>query len=100
MRMSCASIRPCSYSWDWQRLRNERARELLRSWARRGFLPSNAELMIRLVRDAVREMARHDMNVSGWIVTSLADHMNISPTHAEWLRRMLSLRREWTTERV
>lgn len=36
-----------------------------------------------------REMARHDMNDSGWTVTSLANHMNISPTHAEWLSETL-----------
>lgn len=44
---------------------------------------------IKMVRDAVREMARHDMNDSGWTVTSLADQMNISPTHAEWLSEIL-----------
>jgi hypothetical protein len=48
-----------------------------------------AGLKIKVVRDAVREMARHDMNDSGWTVTSLADHMNISPTHAEWLSELL-----------
>jgi hypothetical protein len=42
-----------------------------------------AGLKIKIVRDAVREMARHDMNDCGWPVTSLADQMNISPTHAE-----------------
>jgi hypothetical protein len=46
-------------------------------------------LRIKVVRDALREMARHDMNDSGWTVTSLADHMNISPTHAEWLSETL-----------
>jgi hypothetical protein len=40
-------------------------------------------LKIKIVRNAVREMARHDMNDCGWPVTSLADQMNISPTHAE-----------------
>jgi hypothetical protein len=48
-----------------------------------------AGLKIKVVRDAVREMARHDMNDSGWTVTFLADHMNISPTHAEWLSELL-----------
>lgn len=48
-----------------------------------------AGLKIKVVRDAVREMARHDMNDSGWTVTALADHMNISPTHAEWLSELL-----------
>ena len=48
-----------------------------------------AGLKIKMVRDAVREMARHDMNDSGWTVTSLADQMNISPTHAEWLSEIL-----------
>jgi predicted nucleotidyltransferase/aryl carrier-like protein len=48
-----------------------------------------AGLKIKLVRDAVREMARHDMNDSGWTVASLADQMNISPTHAEWLSEIL-----------
>lgn len=48
-----------------------------------------AGLKIKVVRDAIREMARHDMNDSGWTLTSLADHMNISPTHAEWLSELL-----------
>jgi hypothetical protein len=48
-----------------------------------------AGLKIKVIRDAIREMARHDMNDSGWTVTSLADHMNISPTHAEWLSQTL-----------
>jgi len=48
-----------------------------------------AGLKIKMVRDAVREMARHDMNDSGWTVTSLADQMNISPTHAELLSEIL-----------
>jgi hypothetical protein len=48
-----------------------------------------AGLKIKIVRDAVREMARHDMNDCGWPVTSLADQMNISPTHAEWLSEIL-----------
>ena len=48
-----------------------------------------AGLKIKAIRDAVREMARHDMNDSGWTVTSLADHMNISPSHAEWLSEIL-----------
>jgi hypothetical protein len=34
-------------------------------------------------------MARHDMNDSGWTAISLATHMNISPTHAEWLSELL-----------
>src|SRR5215471_5146802 len=42
-----------------------------------------------MIRDAVREMARHDVNDSGWTVSSLANHMNISPTHAEWLSEIL-----------
>src|SRR3977135_4001825 len=46
-------------------------------------------LKIKVVRDALREMARHDMNDSGWAVTSLADHMNISPTHAEGVSEIL-----------
>ncbi|BBU62911.1 hypothetical protein MSC49_28460 [Methylosinus sp. C49] len=48
-----------------------------------------AGLKIKVIRDAIREMVRHDMNDSGWTVTSLADHMNISPTHAEWLSEIL-----------
>jgi hypothetical protein len=48
-----------------------------------------AGLKIKVIRDAIREMARHDMNDSGWTVTSLANHMNISPTHAEWLSQTL-----------
>lgn len=48
-----------------------------------------AGLKIKEVRDAIREMARHDTNDSGWTATSLADHMNISPTHAEWLSEIL-----------
>jgi len=48
-----------------------------------------AGLKIKMVRDAVREMVRHDMNDCGWTVTSLADQMNISPTHAEWLSEIL-----------
>jgi hypothetical protein len=48
-----------------------------------------AGLKIKVIRDAIREMARHDMNDSGWTVTSLVDHMNISPTHAEWLSETL-----------
>jgi hypothetical protein len=48
-----------------------------------------AGLKIKVVRDTVREMARHDMNDSGWTVTSFADHLNISPTHAEWLSELL-----------
>lgn len=49
-----------------------------------------AGLKIKVVRDAVREMARHDVNESGWTVTFLADHMSISPTHAEWLSELLA----------
>ena len=48
-----------------------------------------AGLKIKVIRDAIREMARHDMNDSGWTLTSLADHLNISPTHAEWLSELL-----------
>src|SRR5712692_8257439 len=48
-----------------------------------------AGLKIKMIRDAVREMARHDVNDSGWTTTSLANHMNISPTHAEWLSEIL-----------
>ncbi|SDI98436.1 MULTISPECIES: hypothetical protein [Bradyrhizobium] len=48
-----------------------------------------AGIKIKVIRDAIREMARHDMNDSGWTVTSLANHMNISPTHAEWLSETL-----------
>jgi len=48
-----------------------------------------AGLKIKVIRDAIREMARHDGNDSGWTVTSLATHMNISPTHAEWLSEIL-----------
>ena len=48
-----------------------------------------AGLKIKAIRDAIREMARHDMNDDGWTLTSLADHMNISPTHAEWLSELL-----------
>jgi len=48
-----------------------------------------AGLKIKAIRDAIREMARHDMNDSGWTVTSLADYMNISPIHAEWLSEIL-----------
>ena len=45
-----------------------------------------AGLKIKAVRDAVREMARHD---DGWTIESMANHMDISPTHAEWLSEML-----------
>jgi hypothetical protein len=48
-----------------------------------------AGLKIKVIRDAIREMARHDMNDSGWTLTSLADHIDISPTHAEWLSELL-----------
>jgi hypothetical protein len=48
-----------------------------------------AGLKIKVIRDAVREMARHDTSDSGWTVTSLADHMDISPTNAEWLSEIL-----------
>jgi len=48
-----------------------------------------AGLKIKVIRDAIREMARYDMNDSGWTLTSLADHMDISPTHAEWLSELL-----------
>jgi hypothetical protein len=41
------------------------------------------------LRDAVREMARQDVNDSSWSIMSLAIHMNISPTHAEWLSEIL-----------
>jgi predicted nucleotidyltransferase len=48
-----------------------------------------AGLRIKAIRDAVREMARHDVNDSGWTIMSLANHVNISPTHAEWLSEIL-----------
>jgi hypothetical protein len=48
-----------------------------------------AGLKIKVIRDAVREMARHDTSDSGWTMTSLANHMDISPTHAEWLSEIL-----------
>ena len=48
-----------------------------------------AGLTIKLIRDAIREIARRDTSDSGWTITSLADHMDISPTHAEWLSEQL-----------
>jgi hypothetical protein len=48
-----------------------------------------AGLKIKAIRDSIRELARHDTNNDGWTVTSLADYMNISPTHAEWLSEIL-----------
>lgn len=39
----------------------------------------------KTVRDAIREMNRHDTNGCGWAVADLAAHMKISATHAEWL---------------
>jgi hypothetical protein len=44
-----------------------------------------AGLPIKTVRDAVREMNRHDVNDYGWTVDKLAAYMKISSTHAEWL---------------
>lgn len=44
-----------------------------------------AGLPIKAVRDAVREMNRHDVNDYGWPVDHLAIHMKISTTHAEWI---------------
>lgn len=44
-----------------------------------------AGLPIKTVRDAVREMNRHDGNDCGWTVDGLATYMKISSTHAEWL---------------
>jgi hypothetical protein len=48
-----------------------------------------AGLKIKVIRDAVRQMARLDTNDGGWTITSLANHMGISPTHAEWLSEIL-----------
>jgi predicted nucleotidyltransferase len=48
-----------------------------------------AGLKIKVIRDAIHEMARHDMNDDGWTVIWLANHMTISPTHAEWLSETL-----------
>ncbi|SDR01275.1 hypothetical protein SAMN05519103_00405 [Rhizobiales bacterium GAS113] len=48
-----------------------------------------AGIKIKLIRDAIREMARHDMGDGGWTACSLANHMGISPTHAEWLSEVL-----------
>jgi predicted nucleotidyltransferase len=48
-----------------------------------------AGIKIKMVRDAIREMARHNTTDAGWTVNGLADHMNISPTHAEWLSDLL-----------
>src|SRR5262245_52831587 len=45
-----------------------------------------AGLPIKTVRDAIREMNRHDLDGYGWSVNSLAAHMKISATHAEWLQ--------------
>jgi hypothetical protein len=44
-----------------------------------------AGLPIKAVRDAIREMNRYDVNDYGWTVNKLAEHMKISPAHAEWL---------------
>lgn len=44
-----------------------------------------AALPIKTVRDAIREMNRHDVNDYGWAVDNLAAHLKISSTHAEWL---------------
>lgn len=44
-----------------------------------------AGLPIKTVRDAIREMDRHDNNDHGWAVEELGDHLKISATHAEWL---------------
>jgi predicted transcriptional regulator len=44
-----------------------------------------AGLPIKTVRDAVREMNRHDVNNYGWTVEQLAAHLKISSTQAEWL---------------
>lgn len=48
-----------------------------------------AGIKIKVVRDAIREMARHNTSDTGWPANGLADHMNISPTHAEWLSDIL-----------
>ena len=48
-----------------------------------------AGLKIKVIRDAVRQMARHDTSGSGWTITSLGNYMDISPTHAEWLSEIL-----------
>ncbi len=48
-----------------------------------------AGLPIKTVRDAIREMNRHDVNDYGWTVDSLAAYMKISATHAEWLCKTL-----------
>jgi hypothetical protein len=44
-----------------------------------------AGLPVKTVRDAIREMNRHDVNDYGWAVDNLAAYMKISSTHAEWL---------------
>lgn len=44
-----------------------------------------AGLPIKTVRDAIREMSRHDGNDYGWSVERLGDHLKISATHAEWI---------------
>jgi hypothetical protein len=44
-----------------------------------------ADLQIRVVRDAIREMNRHDVDDQGWTVDELAAHLKISTTHSEWL---------------
>jgi hypothetical protein len=49
-----------------------------------------AGLPIKIVRDAIREMNRHDVNDHGWTVDSLAAYLNVSATHAEWLCELLS----------
>jgi hypothetical protein len=46
-------------------------------------------LPIKTVRDAVREMNRHDGDDCGWTVDGLATYMKISSTHAEWLCEVL-----------
>jgi hypothetical protein len=49
-----------------------------------------AGLPIKSVRDAIREMNRHDGNDDGWRVDMLAAHLKISATHAEWLCETLA----------
>ncbi|WKW51402.1 hypothetical protein [Rhodomicrobium lacus] len=44
-----------------------------------------AGMPIKTVRDAIREMNRHDINDQGWSVETLAADMKISVTHAEWI---------------
>jgi hypothetical protein len=49
-----------------------------------------AGLPIKTVRDAIREMNRHDVNDYGWIVDNLAAYIKISSTQAEWLCETLA----------